>query len=148
MDPTDPFGNEPSGLEPSGGGFFSGFFDLFSAFGAFGLAVGVLVVAVFASVIGSLVYRGLRYAAASPQSAPAVCIGKRTKVSGGGGTGEVHSGSSTWYGATFQFADGSRRELDLSGRDYGLLAEGDRGMLTWRDTVFKGLDRSQASLAP
>ena len=56
--------------------------------------------------------------------------------------------SSTWYGATFQFADGSRRELDLSGRGYGLLAEGDRGMLTWRDTVFKGLDRSQASLAP
>src|SRR3954469_13176391 len=57
-------------------------------------------------------------------------ISKRTEVSGGG---EDHS-SSTWYYATFQLESGDRMEFAVSGRDYGLLAEGDVGKLEFQGT--------------
>ncbi|GAA1397349.1 DUF2500 domain-containing protein [Luteococcus peritonei] len=146
MDPTDPFGNDPSGLDPTGGGFFSDFPDLFTGFGALGTVMALFFVVVFALVVGNLLWRGGRYVAARPQSAPAVCVARRMEVRGSAGTGDLTSSSTTWYHATFEFADGSRPELDLSGRAYGLLAEGDRGLLTWRDTVFKGLERDLPAL--
>ena len=91
----------------------------------------------FVFVVGTFVWRGVRYLAAQPQQERATCVAKRAHVSGGG----MDTGSSTWYHATFEFADGSRRELDLSPRAYGGLAEGDTGMLTWRDTVLRGFER-------
>ena len=67
-------------------------------------------------------------------------ISKRTQVSGGG---EDHS-SSTWYYATFQFESGDRKEFSVSGRDYGLIAEGDVGELQFQGTRYHGFSRKQA----
>lgn len=48
---------------------------------------------------------------------------------------------STVYFVTFQVQSGDRIELHLSGRDFGLLQEGDRGSLTFRGREFLGFTR-------
>lgn len=48
---------------------------------------------------------------------------------------------STVYFVTFQVQSGDRIELHLSGRDFGLLQEGDRGNLTFRGREFIGFTR-------
>ena len=50
--------------------------------------------------------------------------------------------SSTSYYATFQVESGDRMELLLNGREYGLLAEGDRGWLTFQGTRYLGFERT------
>lgn len=55
------------------------------------------------------------------------------------GNGMVHS--STSYYVTFQVSSGDRMELRLSGQEYGLLAEGDRGTLTFQGTRYLGFER-------
>lgn len=72
-------------------------------------------------------------------------VSKRIKVSGGGGTGDHHSSGRTTYFVTFQFADGSRQELTVSGEEYGLLAEGDQGLLRSQGTWYRGFDRQRSS---
>lgn len=56
-----------------------------------------------------------------------------------GGVG--HTASSTTYYVTFQVASGDRMELQLDGREYGLLAEGDQGELTFQGTRYLGFQR-------
>ncbi len=53
--------------------------------------------------------------------------------------------TSTWYYASFQLPDGQRLELSLDGREYGQLAEGDSGILNWRDDIFEGLQRNPSA---
>lgn len=47
----------------------------------------------------------------------------------------------TSYFATFQVASGDRLELQLDGSEYGMLAEGDRGQLTFQGTRYLGFVR-------
>lgn len=47
----------------------------------------------------------------------------------------------TTYYATFQVPSGDRMELRLSGKEYGLLREGDRGALTFQGTRFLDFSR-------
>lgn len=77
---------------------------------------------------------------------PAVIVAKRTNVSrhhhhhhGAGHVG--HTSTSTTYFVTFQFASGDRMELHVSGREYGMLVEGDRGDLTFQGTRYLGFMR-------
>ena len=51
------------------------------------------------------------------------------------------STSSTSYYATFEVESGDRMELSVSGSEYGLLAEGDRGRLSFQGTRYLGFDR-------
>ncbi len=53
----------------------------------------------------------------------------------------MHTSTSTTYYATFQFDSGDRLELHVSGREYGLLAEGDVGDLTFQGTRYLGFAR-------
>lgn len=76
----------------------------------------------------------------------ALVTAKRTNVShhrhsGAGGVG--HTTRSTTYYATFEVESGDRMELQLSGQDYGLLAEGDRGYLTFQGSRYLGFEREQ-----
>ena len=64
---------------------------------------------------------------------PAEVVTKRTKTSGGSGD----SSASTWYYATFQVESGDRMELAVNGSQYGMLADGDVGMLTFQGTRFE-----------
>ncbi|HIW31099.1 MAG TPA: DUF2500 domain-containing protein [Candidatus Luteococcus avicola] len=132
------------GIDPFGG--FEMFDLVFNGFS-------VLFALMFLLVMGAFVYRAVRYARAPRMSSPAVCIAKRTQVTGHssamGGAGEA-SGmgmaatgtTSTWYHATFQLPDGQRLELSMDGREYGQLAEGDSGILNWRDDIFEGFQRN------
>ena len=74
----------------------------------------------------------------SPQlTVPAVVAAKRTRVSGGGN----HHAHTSYY-VTFQVESGDRMELSVDGSDYGLLAEGDKGKLTFQGTRFLSFERS------
>ena len=52
----------------------------------------------------------------------------------------AHS-SSTWYYATFEVESGDRMELNVSSSEYGLLAVGDTGKLTFQGTRYKSFER-------
>ncbi len=72
---------------------------------------------------------------------------KRADVShrhGGGSMNHMHH-STTWYYATFEVESGDRMELNVTGQEYGLLAEGDRGRLTFQGTRYLGFERDTAS---
>lgn len=50
--------------------------------------------------------------------------------------GSFHTTTSTTYYATFQVESGDRMEFTVSGPEYGQLAEGDEGKLTFQGTRF------------
>ena len=83
---------------------------------------------------------------ASPRlNVDAKVVAKRTSVShhqNSDGVGGMHSGTSTSYYATFEVESGDRMELHLSGREYGMLAEGDTGRLSFQGTRYLGFERS------
>ena len=81
----------------------------------------------------------------SVQAMPAHVVSKRTNTSGMGSSMNGDGGSvSTWYYVTFEMGGGERKEFGMSGREYGLLAEGDAGTLTFQGTRYKGFARSAA----
>lgn len=52
-----------------------------------------------------------------------------------------HMHTSTSYYVTFEFDSGDRMEFSLRGSDYGMLAEGDRGTLSFQGTRFLDFTR-------
>ena len=58
------------------------------------------------------------------------------------GTGMGHTHYSTSYYVTFQFESGDRMELSVDGSEFGLLAEGDRGKLTFQGTRYLSFERN------
>ena len=68
---------------------------------------------------------------------PVTVVSKRTNVSHHHHAGEHHHSSmSTTYYVTFQVESGDRMELHLDGSQFGLIVEGDRGLLTFQGTRF------------
>jgi hypothetical protein len=49
--------------------------------------------------------------------------------------------TSTTYYLTYELEGGSRMEFKVDGHEYGLSAEGDRGMLTYQGTRYHGFQR-------
>lgn len=84
----------------------------------------------------------------SPQlTVDARIVAKRTNVShhhhhNAGNNGTRHTTTSTTYFVTFQVESGDRMELSMSGSEYGMLAEGDEGKLTFQGTRYLGFERS------
>ena len=78
-------------------------------------------------------------------SVPATVVSKRENVSrhhhGGAGVHHHHHHTSTSYYVTFQVESGDRMELHMTGQEYGLLVEGDRGTLHFQGTRYLGFDR-------
>ncbi len=64
-----------------------------------------------------------------------------------GDNGAMHTSTSITYYATFQVASGDRMELHVSGREYGMLAEGDFGELTFQGTRYLGFERRGSKAA-
>lgn len=81
----------------------------------------------------------------------AMLVAKRTHTQvrhqGGGadmhGTGAAgcHTTRTTRYYATFQVESGDRMEFLVGGREYGMLAKGDRGQLQFQGTRYLGFER-------
>jgi len=73
-------------------------------------------------------------------AAAATVITKRQELSSSG----LNNSNYTWYYVTFEFDTRDRIELSVSGREYGLMAEHDKGMLTFQGNKFIGFDRTRA----
>ena len=122
------------------------------AFGAFGMMFTVMFIAVAFIIIATIV-RGIGTWNKNNQSprltVHAVIVSKRMNVSHHthANAGDVsgahgyHSTSSTSYYVTFQVASGDRMELSVSGPEYGMLAEGDEGELSFQGTRYLGFER-------
>ncbi|MER7072789.1 DUF2500 domain-containing protein [Terrabacter sp. NPDC000476] len=108
----------------------------------FGL-IATTVVAIFAFTIVKGVAQWRSNQSAPLRSTEALVVSRRTDV-----TRRSHEGastsSSTSYFVTFEEPSGERRELRVSGPDYGLFAEGDRGHLMHQGTRYKGFTRQEA----
>ena len=72
----------------------------------------------------------------------AAVVAKRQEVSSGmHSTGHHHYSASTWYYVTFQVDSGDRMEFAVDGPEFGMLAEGDYGRLTFQGTRYLGFER-------
>ena len=121
------------------------------AFGAFPIIFGLVFVLVIGGILFAVV-KGIgtwEWNNKQPvQSLPARLVSKRTDTSGGGSSlmndndDMMNSRVTTSYYVTFEVDGGERKEFGLSGREYGLLAEGDQGMLTFQGTRYKGFARA------
>lgn len=123
-------------------GYGYGFgFDMFS----------IMFTTVFVIVIGTFIVTAIRGISQwsknnnSPRlTVPATVVTKRTNVTRhhhGGANGHHHHHTSTTYYVTFQVESGDRMELHVSGAEYGMLAEGDNGRLTFQGTRYHGFER-------
>ena len=129
-------------------------------FGIFGLMEGlfpILFAVVFAVVIGTFVLAAVRGASQwnknnhSPVlTVRAKLVGKREKHSSqhhNDANGLGHTMSSTDYYLTFEVQSGDRMEFNVSGREYGLLAEGDCGELTFQGTRYHRFQREKTGVS-
>lgn len=71
----------------------------------------------------------------------ATVVAKRTDVTHHHGNDmATHS---TWYYATFQVKSGDRMEFSVTGIEYGMLAEGDTGKLSFQGTRYLSFERER-----
>ena len=116
-------------------------------FGMFGVMFTLMFILVFGIIIVTIV-RGIGQWNKNNNSprltVPAVIVAKRTNVShhnSAGVNNHHHHHTSTTYYVTFQVESGDRMELQMSGSEYGLLVEGDAGMLSFQGTRYLGFER-------
>lgn len=110
----------------------------------------VIMLLVFVLVLGSIIVTLIRGVGEwnknnqSPKlTVPATVVAKRSDVHrypvSTGNVQTMHT--STYYYATFQVESGDRMEFEISDMEYGMLAEGDRGMLTFQGTRYLNFRR-------
>jgi len=88
----------------------------------------VIMVFVFSRIIGTWNKNNK----APKLTVEATVVTKRTSVYGD---------TATSYYTTFEVQSGDRMELSLTGREYGMLAEGDRGRLSFQGARFISFER-------
>ncbi|WP_203246507.1 DUF2500 domain-containing protein [Sporosarcina beigongshangi] len=104
-------------------------------FSAVPIFIGIVFIIVFGFILVAIIGSISKWSKNnnSPKlTVPAEVVTKRTNTSGGSGD----SSASTWYYVTFQVESGDRMELGMKGSEYGMLAEGDVGMLTFQGTRY------------
>lgn len=117
----------------------------------------IIFTLIFIIVMGMFVLTAIRGVAqwsknnASPRLTVAASVkSKRTRVTrhqhanAGDATGAhgFHTTSSTSYYVTFQVESGDRLELCVKGTEYGMLAEGDQGKLSFQGTRYLGFEHT------
>lgn len=107
------------------------------------IMVPVMFVLVFGIIIVTMV-RGIGEWNKNNQSpkltVPVTVVAKRSDVHRGIET--MHTFTS--YYVTFQVESGDRMEFEISDMEYGMLAEGDRGMLTFQGTRYLNFQRNES----
>lgn len=129
-------------------------------YGGFGMGFGafeVIFTIVFVIVIGMFVVTAVKGIGTwnknnhSPRlSVAAAIVSKRTEVThhshanAGDATGAhgYSNSSSAWYYVTFQVESGDRMEFSVTGSEYGMLAEGDTGKLSFQGTRYLSFERN------
>lgn len=111
-------------------------------FGAFGVMFTLMFILVF-GIFTVTIVRGISQWNKNNNSprltVQALVVSKRTNVSHH--HHDHHTHYSTSYYVTFQVESGDRMELHMAGHEYGLLAEGDRGYLSFQGTRYLGFER-------
>ena len=132
------------------------YIDSFMFGGGFEIMFTLIFITVFGLIIFTII-RGIGEWNKNNQSprltVEASIVAKRTHVSrhthhnAGDITGAhgTHMTSSTSYYVTFQVESGDRMELSVKSSEYGMLAEGDSGRLTFQGTRFLGFERWRSS---
>ena len=125
---------------------FSGFDAGFGLFGIMFTLVFILVFGMFIVIAVKGISQWNKNNHSPRLTVPATIVAKRTNVSSHhhhnhGGTGMHHTTHSTTYYVTFQVESGDRMELCVAGHEFGMLIEGDRGMLTFQGTRYLGFER-------
>ena len=128
--------------------FFGGGFEIvfFLIFGVLTKSTEgfVIVFGVIAVMILVTVFRGLSQWNKNNHSprltVEARVVTKRQNISHHH-SGDHLSTTSSWYYVTFQVESGDRMELQMTGPEYGMLAEGDRGRLTFQGTRYVSFER-------
>ena len=108
----------------------------------------VIMLLVFVLVLGSIIVTLIRGVGEwnknnqSPKlTVPATVVAKRSDVHRGIET--MHTFTS--YYVTFQVESGDRIEFLVSGTEYGMLAEGDSGELTFQGTRYLNFQRNESA---
>lgn len=111
-------------------------------------SVAAVIVALFVYAVATMLYRFARRVRRSianrlsPQKGyHAVIVGKREELSSIYPLFGYRQAIETDYFVTFEFRTGDRREYLVDGSDYGLLREGDVGVLTLQGTWFCAFER-------
>ena len=125
---------------------FSGFGTGFTLFQIMFTLVFVLVIGMFIVIAVKGISQWNKNNHSPRLTVPASIVAKRTNVSrhhhhNHHGTGMHHTSTSTTYYVTFQVESGDRMELHVAGHEFGMLIEGDRGMLTFQGTRYLGFER-------
>jgi len=116
-------------------------------FGLFGLMftlVFLLVIGIFIATAVKGISQWNKNNHSPRLSVPATVVSKRADISrhhSGAGMHHHHHHTSTSYFVTFQVDSGDRMELHMTGQEFGLLLEGDRGTLHFQGTRYLGFDR-------
>ncbi|MCR8845117.1 DUF2500 domain-containing protein [Paenibacillus sp. SC116] len=118
-----------------------GFWDFFNETPlGFKLFFGAIFIFIFGSILIAIVTGLSRWLSnnRAPQISE-VCkvIGKRDEVSGGSGNSSIRQ----QHYVAFELRDGSRVELQVKPEEYGLIAEGDQGTVSYQGTRFLAFNR-------
>lgn len=123
-------------------GSFGGGFELFGIMFA---VVFLLFVITFVMVIVKGIGEWNKNNHSPRLTVPAAVVTKRTNVTrhrSGGANDHHHYHTSTTYYVTFEVESGDRMELQMTGQEYGLLIEGDKGELSFQGTRYLGFERT------
>lgn len=115
-------------------------------FGGMPIIFAIFFFAILTFIIILMVIAALNYKknASSPiLEQHAKVASKRSEVIGDSNMNNNSSFDDTYtrYYVTFETDAGQRMELAVSGREFGMLVEGDRGKLTYQGEWFKKFDR-------
>lgn len=104
----------------------------------------IVFVIIFCIVVGFILFTFIKGAAewGKNNNSPRITVAahvktKRTNTSGGSG----EMSASTSYYVTFEYESGDRQEFKTTGEQYGMLAEGDLGKLSFQGTRFLEFER-------
>ena len=122
---------------------FDGGFDVMFTIIPIIIGIGFIV------VIGLIIFRAIKGGMewSNNNNSPVLTVDakvatKRTAVSRRNNQAMRHHSESTTYFVTFEVESGDRMELRVKDKEYGLLADGDVGKLTFQGTRYKGFERN------
>lgn len=117
----------------------------FHAFEGMFTLVFVLVIGLFIYAVVQAILRKQKNDASPRLTVQARVVSRRQEVTHHArnmNDGVYHTSSTTRYFVTFQVESGDRLELQLDGSDFGMIAEGDEGRLSFQGTRFLEFQRT------
>ena len=128
-------------------------FDPFGGAGVMFTVVPVLVIIGFVTVLGIVLYRMVQGARGWKRNndSPVLTVEARVVTKRSDVSHYQHANmtnntmdtaySTTYYYVTFEVQSGDRMEFNVQNEEYGMLAEGDLGKLTFQGTRYQGFSR-------